>query len=81
MLDDFIKFGFYAGIMLLSYLAGYSAIDSKRLAAQLSRIKRSTNLTEAEKDERCFELIDHVLFDIGQKYQKKKEVRKNENRK
>jgi len=79
-LDDFIKFSCYVGIMLLSYLAGYSAIDSKRLGLQVHRILRDPSKDLPQKYEQCFEVIDEVLFHIGKEMKKehKKTKKKGE---
>ena len=80
-LDDFIKFSCYVGIMLLSYLAGYSAIDSKRLGLQVHRILRDPNKALPEKYEQCFEVIDEVLFHITKEMKKEQKTTNIKNKK
>ncbi len=76
-LDDFIKFALFVGIMLLSYLAGYSAIDSKRLGMDINAIMMNPRKDLPEKFEEVFEKVEEVLFQI-KKQIKKDKIKKGE---
>jgi hypothetical protein len=81
-LNDFVKFIIFVGVVLLGYLAGYSAIDSKKLGLQIYKILRSPNHDLPEKYEQVFSVIDDILFHVQKelKQHTKKKVKKKDGR-
>ena len=73
--NDFLKFIIFVGVVLLGYLAGYSAIDSKKLGLQIYKILRNPTRDLPTKYEEVFEIIDDILFhvqkELKQKHKKK----------
>lgn len=71
-LIDLFKILIYAGGLLLSALAGYSAIDAKKLGRLVKKIMRQKNgKTYEERWNECVEVIDEALFDLGRIKKKK----------
>ena len=72
-LFDFFKILIYGGGLLLSALAGYSAIDAKRLGRAIKKVMRQNNGKSYEtRWNECVEIIDEALFDLGRVKNKKK---------
>ena len=76
LLNDFYQFMIFVGIMLLSYLAGYSAIDSKRLGLEIITIMRNPRKDLATKYEEVFEKLDGILFQVKRQINKEKQKKK-----
>ena len=76
-LPDLIQFLIYSAVLITSAFLGYSFIDSKRFAAKLNQIWRNPRMEQAEKYEKCFELVDEILFHIeSEMKQKNKKTKK-----
>lgn len=80
-IEDFLKFMIFVGIMLLSYLAGYSAIDSKRLGLDITSIMMNPRKDLPEKFEEIFEKVEEILFQVKKQIKKTKKGEKKNGRK
>lgn len=75
-LVDLAKASIYALSLILSALAGYSAIDSKRLGHLIKKTMRQRDKTWESKWSECVELIDNTLYDMDYFITKKKGEKK-----
>ena len=69
---DFFKILIYGGGLLSSALAGYSAIDAKKLGRAIKKAMRQNGKSYEVRWNECVEIIDEALFDLDRIKKKKR---------
>lgn len=76
-LPELFKALIYAGGLIMSALAGYSAIDSRRLGHLIKKTMRQKDKTLEVRWGECIDIIDNTLYDLDNFINKKKVKKKN----
>jgi len=73
---DLVKILIYASGLILTALAGYSAIDAKKLGRLIKKTMRQKDKSYETRWNECIEIIDNALFDLDLQ-KKQKQIQNN----